>query len=90
MRCLCGQEVETYEHFMQYKQYKEIDGLLVRDQDTPVLKKGEKGRREMKRELRREGHNKGLRHMVIRKSLCWGLREHTVAPKVLATQAIEA
>ena len=31
------------------------NGLLVRGQDIPLLKKGEKGRREIERELGKEG-----------------------------------
>ena len=38
----------------------------------------------MGRELEKEGHCKELWHMVIVKSLLWGVREHTVAPKVMA------
>ena len=41
----------------------------MRDQDIPLLKKGEKGRRVMERELGKEGHHKGFWHMVIVKSL---------------------
>ena len=88
MRCHCGKELETYEHFMQCEQYKEIDWPLVRDQDIPLLKKGEKGRREIERKLGKEGHRKGLCHMVIVKSLSWALREHTVAPKVMAQRLL--
>ena len=77
MRCHCGKELETCEHFMQCEQYREIDRLIVRDQDIPLLTKGEKGRREVQRELGREGHRKGLRHMVVVKYLWWGLKEHT-------------
>ena len=40
----------------------------------------------MERELWREGpgHRKRFRHMVIVKSLWWGLQEHTIAPDVMA------
>ena len=55
MSCHCGQALETYKHFMQCDQYKEIDGRLVWDQDIPLLKKGEKRRREMERELGGKG-----------------------------------
>ena len=56
-----------YDHFMQCVEYKGIDRPLIRDQDVPLLKKAEKGRRE--KDLRSEGHHKGLRHMVIVQSL---------------------
>ena len=56
----------------------------MRDQDIPLLKKGEKGRREMEGELGKEGHHKGLWHMVIVKSLWKELQEHTVALEVFA------
>ena len=56
----------------------------MRDQDIPLLKKGEKGRREMERGLGKEGHHKALWHMVIVKSLWRVLQEHTVAPEVVA------
>ena len=69
MRCHCGKELETYEHFMQCEQYREIDGPMVRDQDVPLLKKGAKGRREMERKLGKEAHRKGLWHIVIVKLL---------------------
>ena len=84
MRCHFGKELETYEHFMQCDQYREIDRLMVRDQDLPLLRRGAKGRREVEREIGREGHRKGMLHMVIVKSLWWGLQEHTVAPDVMA------
>ena len=84
MRCHSGHELETYEHFMRCELYKEMDGPLVRDQDIPLLKKGEKGRRDMERKLGREEYRKGLWHMVMVKSLWKGLREHTVAPEVVA------
>ena len=84
MRCCCGRELETYEHFMRCEQYKETDGPLVRDQDIPLLKKGERGQREMEKELRKAGHREGLWHIVIVKSLCWTFREHTVAPEAVA------
>ena len=47
MRCHCGRELETYEHFMRCERYRGMEGPLVRDQDIPLLKKGEKGRRAM-------------------------------------------
>ena len=84
MRCHCGRELETYENFMRCERYRGMEGPLVRDEDIPLLKKGEKGRREMERELGKEGHRKGLWHMVILKSLWRGLHEHTVAPEVMA------
>ena len=55
MRCHCGGELETYEHFMRYEQYKGIEEPPVRDQDVPLLKKGERGRRAMESELGTEG-----------------------------------
>ena len=64
---------------MRCEQYKGIEEPLVRDQDIPLLKKGEKGRRAMGREIGKEGHRKGLWHMVIVKALCQGLQEHIVA-----------
>ena len=69
---------------MQCGQCMEIDGPMVRDQDIPLLKRGAKGRRELDRELGTENHGKGFWHMVILKSLWWGLQEHTVAPEVMA------
>ena len=84
MRCHCGGELETYEHFMRCERYEGTDGQLVRDQDIPLLNKGERGRREMERELGKEGHRKGLWHMVIVRSLWRGLQEHTVASEVMA------
>ena len=69
MPCNCGRELETYAHFMQCERLRGMEGLLVRDQDIPLLKKGDKGRREMERELGKEGQCKGLWHMVILKSL---------------------
>ena len=80
MRCHCGRGQETYQHFMRCEQYKGIEEQLVRDQDLPLLKKGEKGRRPMERELGKEGHRKGLWHIVIVKSLWGGLQGHTIAP----------
>ena len=38
----------------------------------------------MERELGKEGHRKGLSHMLIVKSLCRALQEHTVAPEAMA------
>ena len=84
MRCHCGRELETYEDFMGCERYRGMEGPFVGDPDIPLLKKGEQARREMERELGKEGHRKGLRHMVIVESFCWGLREHTGAPEVVA------
>ena len=84
MRCHCGRGQETYEHFMPCEQYKGIQEPLVRDQDVPLLKKGARGRSAMERELGKEGHRKGLWHMVIVKSLWRALQEHTVAPETMA------
>ena len=42
MRCHCDWELETYDEFMRREVYKEIDMPLIRDQDIPLLKKGEK------------------------------------------------
>ena len=36
-----------------------MDGSLVRDQDIPLLKKGERGRSEMERELKGKGNARG-------------------------------
>ena len=84
MRCHCGRGQETYENFMPCEQYKGIEEPLFRDQDIQLLKKGERGRSTMERELRKEGHRKGLWHMVIVKSLWRALQEHTVAPETMA------
>ena len=84
MRCHCGRGQEMYEHFMRCERYKGIEVPLVRDQDILLLEKGEKGRGAMERELGKEGHCKGLWHMVIVKSLCRGLQEHTVAQEAVA------
>ena len=84
MRCHCGQGQETYEHFMRCAQYKGIEEPLVRDQDVPLLKKGARGRSAVERELGKEGHRKGLWHMVIVKPLWRALQEHTVAPEAMA------
>ena len=84
MRCHCGRGQETYEHFMRCEQYKGIQEPLVRDQEIPLLKKGKRGRSAMESELGKEGHRKGLWHMVIVKSLSRALQEHTVAPETMA------
>ena len=84
MRCHCGQELETYEHFMRCERYRGMQGPLLRDRNTPLLNKGEKGRRALEREPGKEGHCKGLWHMVIAKSLWRGLQQHTVVPEVVA------
>ena len=42
MRCHCGRELERYEHFKRCERYRGMEGPLVRDQDIPLLKKGEK------------------------------------------------
>ena len=83
MRCHCGQEQETYEHFMRCAQYKGIEEPLVRDQDVLLLKKGARGRNTVERELGKEGHRKGLWHMVMVKPLWRALQEHTVAPEAM-------
>ena len=90
MRCHCGRGQETYEHFMRCEQYKVIEEPLVRDQDILLLKKGEKGRRAMERELGKEGHHRGLWHMVIVQSLWRGLQEHTVGPEAVAHRLLRA
>ena len=84
MRCHCGRELATYEHFMPCERYRGMEGPFVRDQDIPLLKKGERGRREMERQLGKEGHRKGLSHMVFVKFLWRWLQDHTVAPEVSA------
>ena len=89
MRCHCGRGQESYEHFMRCEQYKGIEELLVRDQDVPLLKKGARGRRAVERELGKEGHRKGLWHMVIVKSLWRALQEHTVAPEAMAHRLLQ-
>ena len=83
-RCHCGQGQETNEHFMRCEQYKGIKGPLVQDQDVPLLKKGAGGRSAVDRQLGKEGHRKGLWHMVIVKPLWRALQEHTVAPEAMA------
>ena len=40
MRCHCGREWETYDHFVQCGEYREMDRPLVYEQDIPLLKKG--------------------------------------------------
>ena len=84
MRCHCGRGHEKYEHFMRCEQYKGIKEPLVWDQDVPLLKKGAGGRSAVERELGKEGHRKGLWHMVIVKLLWRALQEHTVAPEAMA------
>ena len=44
MQCHCGKELGTYEHFMQCEQYREKDRPMLRDQNIPLLKWGEKAR----------------------------------------------
>ena len=80
MRCDCGCKLQTYEHCMRCEWYKEMDGLLVRDQDIPLLKNREKGRNEMERELGGEEHRKGLWHRVIVKLSWRGLLEGEGSP----------
>ena len=43
----------------------------------------------MQQDLRREAHRKGFWHVVIVKSLCWGLQEHTVAPDVMVHRLLK-
>ena len=81
MRCHCGRGQETYAHFMRCGQYAGIEEPLGRDQDVPLLKKGARGRSAAERELGKEGHPKGLWHMVIVKPLWRALRKHTVTPE---------
>ena len=69
MRSHCGKELETYEHLMQCEQYQEMDRPMVKNQDILLLKSGTKGRREVERELGKEGHPKVLRHIIVVKSL---------------------
>ena len=83
MRCHCGQGQETYEHFMRCAQYKGTEEPLVRDQGIPLLRKGERCRRAIERELGKEGHCKELWHMVIVKSLWRVVQEHTGAPETM-------
>ena len=84
MRCHCGQWQETYDHFMRCEQYKGIEEPLVLDQDVPLLKKGARGRSAVEGELGKEGHRKGLWHMVIVETRWRALQEHTVAPEAMA------
>ena len=88
MRCHCSKELETYEHFISSEQYQEIDGPMVRHQEILLFKKGEKGRQEVEREMRRDGHRKELQHMVIVKSVSSELKKHTMAPEVMAYQLL--
>ena len=74
MECHCGQGQETYEQFMRCEQYKGIEEPLVRGQDVPLLKKGARGRSAVERVLGKEGHRKGLWHMVIVKPLWRALK----------------
>ena len=90
MRCHCGQGQETYEHFMRCEQYKPIEEALVGDQDVPLLKKGARGRSAVERELGKEGHRKGLWHMVIVNPLWRALQEHTVAPEAMAHRLLRS
>ena len=84
MRCHCGRGQEQYAHFMRCEQYAGIEEPLFRDQDVPLLRKDARGRSAVERELGKEGHRKGLWHMVIVKSLWRALQEHTVAPEAMA------
>ena len=84
MRCHCDRGQKTYEHFMRCEQYTGIEEPLTRDQDIPLLEKSERGRRAMERGLGKEGHCKGLWHMVIVKSVWRALEEHTVAQEAMA------
>ena len=84
MRCHCGKELEWYEHFLQCERYRQIDGPMVRDSDILMVKKGAQGGRGMESKLGKEGHRKGLWHMVFVGFLWCGLQEHTVAPEVMA------
>ena len=84
MRCHCGRGQETDEHFMWCEQYKRMEEPLVRDQDVPLLKKGARGRSAVERELGKEGHRKGLWHMVMVKSLWRALQKHTMPPEAMA------
>ena len=54
---------------MRCEQYKGIEEPLVRDQAVLLLKKDARGRSAVEREQGKEGHRKGLWHMVIVKSL---------------------
>ena len=84
MRCHCGRRQETYVNFMPCEQYAGIEEPVVRDQDVPLLKKGERGKSAVERELGKEGHRKGLWHLVTVKSLWRALQEHTVVPEAIA------
>ena len=65
-----------------------IEEPLVRDQDVPLLRKGAKGRSAVERELGKEGHHKGLWHMVIVGSLWRAVQEHTVAPEAMVQRLL--
>ena len=69
--------------------YKGIEEPLVRDQDIPLLKKGEKSRRAIERELGKEGHRKGLWHMVIVKLPWRALQRHRVAPETMVHKLLQ-
>ena len=53
---------------MQYEQYKEIDGPLSRDQDIRLLKEGAKERREIEKELGKEGHGTATGRGTLRQT----------------------
>ena len=88
MRCHCGGGQETNEHFMRCEQYKGIEEPLVSDQDVLLLKKGARGRSAVERELGKEGHRKGLWHMMIVERLWRALQEHMVAPEAMAHRLV--
>ena len=74
---------------MRCEQYKGIEEPLVRDQDILLLMKGARGRSAVERELGKEGHRKGLWHMVIVKSLWQALQEPMVAPEAMAHRLLQ-
>ena len=60
MRRHCGRELEMCEHSMRCERYRGTEGPFVRDQDIPLLNKGEGGRGEMERELEKKGIARGF------------------------------
>ena len=55
MLCHCGKELETHEHFMQSEQYREIDGPLVRDQESCCSRRVQKYHRRWRGKWGKKG-----------------------------------
>ena len=72
---------KTIDHFMRKKEMEGgFQSFLLRDGDVPLLKRGDKGRREVERDMGKQGHRQGL---VFR-----ALKEHTVASGALAARML--